>query len=148
PTLVLRILSRAALWMVVVGSAPARAMVEGPPGANVGDKPANFEGLAIGVDVGAHTGTASYEYPFPLPPGRNRFQPDLKLVYSHLPGDPDVGFGWTLPLGRIERVPRRGVPRYNDTTDSLEVTLPDRHFELVRTGSGWAARVDDVHVSV
>jgi len=143
------LLAGVVLCSLIAVAPRGHAMLAAPPGANVGDTPATFEGMALAVDVGPHTGSATFEYPFPVPPGRNGLQPDLRLVHSHLTRDTEVGFGWELPLGHVERVTRRGVPRYDDVGDALQVILPNRRFELVRVGNGsWAARVDDVHVSV
>ncbi len=137
--------------LLVFHAMPSGAIIEGPPGANTGDAPADFEGMAISVEVGSHTGNATFEYPFELPPGRNQLEPNLRLVYSHQVRATRTGEGWELPVGRIERSARLGPPRYTDTgsnADILEVTLPNSRFELVREAGGWAARVDDVHVWV
>jgi hypothetical protein len=40
-----------------------------------------------------HTGTGNLTVPIAIPPGRNKFQPDLSLVYSTGHGNSPFGLG-------------------------------------------------------
>jgi len=57
-------------------------------------------------------------------------EPELALVYSsHVAGAGPYGVGWDLPIGRIERSTRLGVPLY-DSGDTFVLVLPDGKSEL------------------
>lgn len=60
-----------------------------------------------------HTGTGNFTIPIALPPGRNGFQPDLKLVYSTGNGHGPFGLGWSLSIPGIRRKTAKGIPSYN-----------------------------------
>ncbi len=61
-----------------------------------------------------YTGTGNFTIPIALPPGRNGFQPDLKLVHSTGNGNGPFGLGWSLSIPGVSRKTARGVPRYDD----------------------------------
>ena len=60
------------------------------------------------------TGTGNFTVPLALPPGRNGFQPELKLAYSTGNGNGPFGLGWALSIPGVSRKTARGVPRYRD----------------------------------
>jgi hypothetical protein len=75
--------------------------------------------------------------------------PELKLQYSSSGGPSPYGFGWDLPIGRIERSSKWGVPRcpggssgvdYHD--DDFVLILPGVAAELVNVteGTGYTYR--------
>jgi RHS repeat-associated protein len=63
------------------------------------------------------TGTGNFTVPIALPPGRNKFQPQLSLQYSTGNGNDVFGLGWQLSIPSITRKTSNGVPRYQDTND-------------------------------
>jgi hypothetical protein len=60
------------------------------------------------------TGTGNATVPLALPPGRNGFQPDVRLVYSTGNGQGPFGLGWDLSLPGVCRKTSKGIPRYQD----------------------------------
>src|SRR5258705_10003316 len=66
-----------------------------------------------------HTGTGNFTVPIALPPGRNGLQPQLGLVYSTGNGNGPFGLGWGLSVPGVSRKTSRGVPRYDDGTDTF-----------------------------
>ena len=64
-----------------------------------------------------HTGTGNFSVPIALPPGRNGFQPELKLVYSTGTGNGPFGLGWNLSVPGVSRKTTKGVPRYDNMRD-------------------------------
>lgn len=131
----------------------AAALTEGPPGATTGDAGTAFSGLAAAPDAQLFDGAATTSVAIEVPAGRNGMQPNLALAYSSLGGAGPYGKGWDLPLGRIERSTRLGVPSYG-TADAFVVVLPDGTAELVDQGPAgggverFGARIDDAHASI
>ncbi|MGH7701763.1 MAG: SpvB/TcaC N-terminal domain-containing protein [Gemmatimonadales bacterium] len=72
-----------------------------------------FLAISDSAKVSLFSGAASYSYPFELPPGTGGLTPNLALVYSSSGSHSEVGYGWSLSLGAIERSTRFGVPIYN-----------------------------------
>ena len=55
--------------------------------------------------------------PITVPPGRNKLQPDLSLVYSTGHGNGLFGLGWTLSIPGVARDTTKGIPLYFDAED-------------------------------
>ncbi len=65
------------------------------------------------IDVDVTSGAFINEFPLVIPPGRNGLQPNLKLQYNshfHNNNGP-FGYGWSIDIPYIERIPREGVDR-------------------------------------
>jgi RHS repeat-associated protein len=139
---------RLVLLLVLLGGSPAGAGTAGPPGASTGDSGTPFVGLALAPEARLVTGAATTALPIDVPPGRGAMTPGLRLVYSSQGTPGPYGVGWDLPLGRIERSTRTGVPGYTDADEFL-LLLPDGGGDLVRLGGdAFALRIDDAHVDV
>ncbi len=76
------------------------------------------------------------EYPLVVPPGRNGFQPDLKLQYNSQNAkelDSAFGAGWSLNIPTIERLNKNGVNNlYSTTTPYFSSSLSG---ELAQTST-------------
>ena len=64
------------------------------------------------------TGTGSMSVPIATSPGRSGFGPQLSLSYDSGAGNGPFGFGWNLSLPAITRKTDKGLPRYQDATES------------------------------
>ncbi|SLK00925.1 SpvB/TcaC N-terminal domain-containing protein [Arthrobacter sp. P2b] len=64
------------------------------------------------------SGTGSMTVPFPMPPGRAGFAPQLSLSYDSGAGNGPFGFGWSLSLPSVRRKTDRGLPQYDDVAES------------------------------
>lgn len=64
------------------------------------------------------TGTGSLTIPLPLSPGRSGFTPSLSLSYDSGAGNGPFGYGWNLSLPSITRKTDKGLPKYQDATES------------------------------
>lgn len=69
------------------------------------------------------TGTGSMSFPIATSPGRSGFGPQLSLSYDSGTGNGSFGLGWNLSLPSITRKTDKGLPRYQDATDSDEFIL-------------------------
>lgn len=70
------------------------------------------------------TGTGNFTVPLSLPPGRNGFQPELKLVYSTGNGNGPFGLDWSLSVPGVSRKTAKGVPVYDNTKDTFVLSGP------------------------
>lgn len=64
------------------------------------------------------TGIASMSVPIAVSPGRSGFSPQLSLTYDSGAGNGPFGFGWNLALPTITRKTDKGLPKYQDATES------------------------------
>ncbi|UCB57641.1 MAG: VCBS repeat-containing protein [Candidatus Omnitrophota bacterium] len=79
------------------------------------------------------TGSASFNLPVALPPGRKGVQPNISLVYSSTNNNGWCGVGWDLSLGFIQRSTKRGIPVYDDS-DTFLSSFNGLNSELVNIG--------------
>ncbi|MFN2375420.1 MAG: SpvB/TcaC N-terminal domain-containing protein, partial [Candidatus Binatia bacterium] len=99
------------------------------PGSQTGDSGGAFTGLASAPEANLFTGVAQTTIPIEVPPGRLGLAPTLALTYSSSGGAGAYGNGWNLPLPRIHRSTREGVPRYDDS-DRFVLEMPGAMVEL------------------
>ena len=108
------------------------------------DGPASVQGLGEEFEALSNTGAATYGVPVIVPEGSGGFKPSLKLIYSSGSGNSSLGFGWNLPLPRIQLQTDKGLPRYSgndnyiyqDASISEElVPLADGSFRLKNEGA-------------
>jgi RHS repeat-associated protein len=78
-------------------------------------------------------GSGTYAISFPLPRGPNNLQPSLGLSYSTGSGNGPFGMGWRVGLLRIERRTDRGIPTYDDASDTFVIGDGE---DLVAIGEG------------
>ena len=78
-----------------------------------------LHGLGETFSPDLHMGTGNCSIPIAVPPGRNNFEPQLRLVYSTGSGNGPFGLGWSLSVPGISRKTRKGVPRYDDAVDTF-----------------------------
>jgi hypothetical protein len=64
------------------------------------------------------TGTGSMSVPIYASPGRSGFGPQLAVSYDSGAGNGPFGLGWSLSLPQISRKTDKGLPRYDDGSDS------------------------------
>jgi len=95
--------------------------------------PGSIEGLGESFEPQLNSGTASYNVPLSLPPGRAGFSPSLSLMYNGGKGNGVLGIGWKLSISYIQRQTDKGLPVYNDTKDSF---ITSNGEELVHIGNG------------
>ncbi len=112
-------------------------------GSTLGDRSGEgstpFTGLAQAPEANLFTGALTTGIPLALPPGRGGMTPQLTLQYASSAGAGVFGYGWDLPLGRIERSGTWGVPRCTGAhTDDFVLVLPTGASELVRESANSA----------
>lgn len=64
------------------------------------------------------TGTSSLTVPIPVSPGRSGSQPQLALSYDSGAGNGSFGLGWSIGLPSITRKTDKGLPTYDDGSES------------------------------
>ena len=111
--------------MMAVSTLPASADTTTSLGDGSGEGSTPFTGLAQSPEANLFTGASSTRIPIEVPPGRGQMTPQLALEYSSNAGPSLFGYGWDLPLGRIERSTKFGVPGCTGPhTDDFVLTLP------------------------
>lgn len=112
------------------------------PGSQTGDSGGAYTGLASSPEANLFTGVAQTSIPIEVPPGRLGLAPVLALTYSSTAGPSHYGYGWSLPLPRVHRSTKRGVPRYDDS-DRFVLEMPGAMVELERIpGSAYGFRAE------
>jgi RHS repeat-associated protein len=96
----------------------------------------------IGEKFGANpvTGTGSLTVPIFVSPGRSGFGPQFALSYNSGSGNSPFGFGWSLSLPSITRKTDKGLPQYEDATESDVFILSgaeDLMPELSQSAGQW-----------
>ncbi len=88
---------------------------------------------ALNIQQVGNTGAAGAGIPIVVPPGRNGIAPNLALHYSSGGGNGQLGVGWGLDVGAIQRNTKRGVC-YD--CDDYAASINGSASELVRR-SDW-----------
>src|ERR1041385_48435 len=86
------------------------------------------------------TGTGSVTVPIATSPGRSKFGPQLSLSYDSGAGNGPFGFGWQISSPAITRKTDKGLPQYQDESES-DVFILSGAEDLVpvlnETGGQW-----------
>jgi RHS repeat-associated protein len=106
-----------------------RADAPRAPGSNTGDGSTPFTGLAQAPEANLFAGSSTTEIPIVVPPGRRNLTPRLALAYSSGGGPSPYGFGWELPLGKIQRSTKRGAIRCGAEPNDFVLSLPGSVIE-------------------
>ncbi|MEW6585135.1 MAG: SpvB/TcaC N-terminal domain-containing protein [Nitrospirota bacterium] len=80
-------------------------------GAEVPEEPSSYteEASVLNVQQVGNSGAAHTGIPIVVPPGRNAIAPNLALTYNSSGGNGQVGVGWSLDVGAIQRNTKHGV---------------------------------------
>ncbi len=73
-----------------------------------------LKGIDEKFEVNPANGTAGFNLPLPISPGRNGFSPSLSLSYNSGRGNSIFGLGWAIDLPSIKRKTDKGIPRYRE----------------------------------
>jgi hypothetical protein len=120
----------ATLVSLAFAGSPALADTTTAMGDRSGEGSTPFTGLSQAPDANLFTGASTTSIPIQVPSGRKSITPDLALRYSSSGGPSPFGFGWDLPLGRIERSTKLGTPRCDPPHDQFFLILPGGVVEL------------------
>lgn len=125
------------LTAAACAATPAAADTATALGDRSGEGSTAFTGLAQAPEANLFTGALGTSIPLELPPGRGPLTPQLGLQYSSTGGPSPFGFGWDLPVGRVERSTAWGAPRCTGAhTDDFVLVLPSGTVQLVREAAG------------
>ena len=110
----------------------------------------SVRGLGDAFTPDLNRGTGSYAIEIDVPNGHANLKPQLVLAYNSSNGDGPFGYGWTLPLTRIQIDTDRGAASYLDPSYLLDgeslVRLADGGYRqrvenafhrLRRDGDAW-----------
>ena len=94
-------------------------------GNNFGEGSTPFTALAGTPEANLFNGAVSTSVRIQVPPGRKSMTPDLALSYSSSAGPSPYGYGWSFPIGGIQRSTKWGVPRCGGAhSDEFVLMMP------------------------
>lgn len=125
--------SAAVVLVCVAARAPGQ---ETDLAVDSGGGPAVFTGIARAAEANLFVGAATTSIPIDVPPGRRSLTPQLTLHYQSSAGPGPWGHGWDLPIGKVRRNLRRGVPSCTDPAAR-------REFVVDLPGASVECRLDD-----
>ncbi len=85
------------------------------------DGPGTLEGIGQSFEPDLNSGSAVFNVPMEIPPGRAGHQPTLNLAYNSGWGQSEVGLGWRISVPCLQRQTDKGLPTYTDA-DTLIYT--------------------------
>jgi hypothetical protein len=97
---------------------PDKSYFSPPPAVSLPKGGGAIKGMGEKFAANPVTGTGSMTVPIATSPGRSGFGPQLSLSYDSGAGNGPFGFGWSLSLPSITRKTDKGLPRYDDATES------------------------------
>lgn len=109
----------------------ASAEVNRGDGSQTGDGSTPFTGLAQAPEANLFVGASTTSIPIEVSPGRKSLTPELALAYNSNGGPSPYGYGWDLPLGKIQRSTKHGVLSCTDDTyrNDFVLVLPGANVE-------------------
>jgi RHS repeat-associated protein len=100
-------------------SSPGKTGVSNPlPSINLPKGGGAIRDIGEKFSVNAATGTGSTSVPIQISASRSGFGPVLSLSYDSGSGNGPFGFGWQLSLPSITRKTDKGLPTYQDATET------------------------------
>lgn len=121
-------------------------------GSQTGDGSTAYTGLAQAPEANLFVGSATTAVPILVPPGRHSVTPTLALSYASNGGAGPYGYGWDLPLPRIQRatkhgallclaeisssVPQQWLPLADPLRDEFVLSMPGATIECRRQANG------------
>ncbi len=119
-------------------STAAHAQTNRGDGSQTGDGSTAFTGLAQAPEANLFVGAATTSINIEVPPGRRNLTPKLALTYNSNGGPSPYGYGWDLPLGKIQRSTKHGVLSCTDPTyrNDFVLVLPGASVECTLEPSG------------
>ncbi len=114
--------------------------IESPPVISLPKGGGAIRGIGEKFSVNPVTGTGSLTVPIFTSPGRSDFSPKLSLSYDSGSGNGPFALGWHLSVPSIARKTDKGLPRYDDLSESDVFILSgaeDLIPVLIHDGSGW-----------
>lgn len=99
---------------------PAIALADDPDGKSgvtpntikLPTGPGSLDGIGQSFEPDLNSGTAVFNVPLEVPPGRAGHQPQLRLAYNGGWGQSEVGMGWRLSVPCLQRQTDKGLPAY------------------------------------
>lgn len=152
-----RALGRTALLAVVfvIGQicvATAASTPSSGDGSQTGDGSTAYTGLAQAPEANLFVGGATTAVPILVPPGRRSVTPTLALSYASNAGPGPYGYGWDLPVPRVQRAikhgtllclaelsssfPQQWLPLEDPMRDEFVLSMPGTTIECTRDANG------------
>ncbi|MBI4517458.1 MAG: VCBS repeat-containing protein [Deltaproteobacteria bacterium] len=134
-----------ALCLVLLWGAPVFAQTPHGDGSQTGDGSNAFTGLAQAPEANLFVGAATTSIAIEVSPGRKNLTPRLALAYSSSNGPSPYGYGWDLPLGRIQRSTKHGVLSCTDDSyrNDFVLALPGTSVECTLAGATCVPRIEE-----
>ena len=129
---------------VIKNQAESKFISEPGPPFNTENLTAGFgKKTQIAISTDEITGSLNYSYDIQIPPGRNGFQPDIKLKYNNQQAGISaniVGYGWDVEIPYISKINKSGT----DKLYSSDYYYSSLSGELVNvSGNTYAPKVEN-----
>ena len=97
------------------------------------------------VSTDSVSGALVYTYPLVIPPGRNGVQPNLTLSYNSQSSDNSslFGYGWSLNIPFIERLPKTGIEHLYDGSDEYFYSSLSGELATTTVNTEYEPRVEN-----
>ncbi len=139
---------RLALIALFIAMIAARAMADTATslGARIGEAGDLFSSLAQVPEANLFSGALTTGVQIKVPPGRS-VTPKLALSYTSTGGSSPFGYGWSLPIGQIERTTKWGSPRCTSSHfNEFVLSMSGVTSELVKDGTSYKPRLEEAYL--